>query len=355
MPKYKAVLFDFDGTLYDTSRGITRTYQKVLTERYGLGPFSDEQLRLGIGPPLVEVFENLYHIPHDECMHAAEAYIAAYGEFSLQYTEMYPGVKDALCRLYEGGVKLGIATSKNIPEVKRVLSRDGITDLFSAFGGPASVKDSANKALSINKALAQLDLQYETQSVLMVGDRCYDAEGAQNTALDFCAVTYAGFGEPGEFDPFPCVLRTKNPRDIADYVLGAASAGTVLYCEKGGELYFVLVTEKAGHTGLPKGHIERGETALQAALRETVEETGITAEPLPDFELKTEYTTPNGIEKTVSYYLARFDAATQHPADTDEVAAVRLLPEREALAAATHDSTRELLRAAAEHIRAEKR
>ena len=235
-----------------------------------------------------------------------------------------------------------------------MLNRDGIAELFSAFGGPADIHDSSNKALSINKALAQLDMQFDTASVLMVGDRCFDAEGAQNTQTDFCAVTYAGFGEPGEFDPYPCVLRTDNPRDIADYVLGVQCAGTVLFTEDAEGLKFAVITEKKGHTGCPKGHVEAGETLKEAALRETAEETGISAQLLPGFEHEIRYTTPIGIDKSVIYYLARFDSTAQQPANTGEVERVRLLPELQALAAVTHQSTRELLRAAAEHIKAGK-
>jgi 8-oxo-dGTP pyrophosphatase MutT (NUDIX family) len=39
---------------------------------------------------------------------------------------------------------------------------------------------------------------------------------------------------------------------------------------------FLLIRDSYGHWGFPKGHLERGESAAQAAARETTEETGLT-------------------------------------------------------------------------------
>ncbi len=49
------------------------------------------------------------------------------------------------------------------------------------------------------------------------------------------------------------------------------SAGAVLYTVIDGERRYVLVREKNGSYGLPKGHVEPGETLAQPALREVRE------------------------------------------------------------------------------------
>ena len=53
------------------------------------------------------------------------------------------------------------------------------------------------------------------------------------------------------------------------------SAGAVLYTFIDGVRHYVLVREKNGSYGLPKGHVEPGETLPQTALREVREETGL--------------------------------------------------------------------------------
>lgn len=85
------------------------------------------------------------------------------------------------------------------------------------------------------------------------------------------------------------------------------SAGAVLYCEQGGERQYVLVTELSGNTGLPKGHVEAGESEEQTALREIYEETGITATIVPGFGGEIVYPQGRGMLKHFTYFLARFD------------------------------------------------
>jgi len=62
------------------------------------------------------------------------------------------------------------------------------------------------------------------------------------------------------------------------------SAGIVIYREKDGERFYLILHYPSGHFDLPKGHIEGEETEKEAAIRELQEETGIT-----QIELKEGY------------------------------------------------------------------
>ena len=108
------------------------------------------------------------------------------------------------------------------------------------------------------------------------------------------------------------------------------SAGAVLYTVVNGEPRYILVTEKSGYVSLPKGHLEKGETPYQAAVREMREETGIsapltTAEPL----WQDGYALRDGGYKRVDYFLARFDGQTPVSC-CEDVVAVSLVPFRDA-------------------------
>jgi len=68
----------------------------------------------------------------------------------------------------------------------------------------------------------------------------------------------------------------------------------------------LLVCEREGYWGFPKGHLESGETALQAALRELKEETGIVKVDLQNEPIVKMYSfEKNGVQitKKVSYFL----------------------------------------------------
>ncbi len=122
------------------------------------------------------------------------------------------------------------------------------------------------------------------------------------------------------------------------------SAGAVLYTVVDGERRYVLVREKNGSYGLPKGHVEPGETLAETALREVREETGVRA-MLHTFQpvLTDEYPIAGGDIKRVSWFVAYY--ADQTPdADRTQVLGVLVLPIDAALKTLTYGSTKDILR-----------
>ncbi len=89
------------------------------------------------------------------------------------------------------------------------------------------------------------------------------------------------------------------------------SAGVVIFRKEGKVLKFLLLHYKfkSVYWDFPKGHIEQGETELQAAKREVYEETGIRElNFLLGFRTESRYFFRNNnqlVEKTVVYFLAQ--------------------------------------------------
>lgn len=86
------------------------------------------------------------------------------------------------------------------------------------------------------------------------------------------------------------------------------SSGIVLFRRVGNDVYFLLLHYPAGHWDFPKGHIERNESEIEAAIRELREETGIeNVEIYFGFRESIEYTytTKSGklSHKKVLYFL----------------------------------------------------
>lgn len=133
----------------------------------------------------------------------------------------------------------------------------------------------------------------------------------------------------------------------------AHSAGAVLYTVRDGEIRYLLVREKLGHTGFPKGHLEAGETVFDAADREIREETGLAAELQTAFRIETVYLLREGTKwKWVTYFAARYNAKDA-PAHTGEVADIMELPYDQAMEALTYQNTKDLLTEADRWIRSQ--
>lgn len=79
------------------------------------------------------------------------------------------------------------------------------------------------------------------------------------------------------------------------------SAGAVIFRREGSKIYYLLLHYASGHWDFPKGHIEKGESGRDAALREIKEETRI--EDLKFIE---------GFEEKISYFFKRKHRATDN-------------------------------------------
>lgn len=105
----------------------------------------------------------------------------------------------------------------------------------------------------------------------------------------------------------------------------------------------LLIQQRNGHWGFPKGHIEADETERNAAIRETKEETNIEVE-IEEGRIYTEnYITDKGNYKEVIYYTAK-KVSGEVKKQESEIREVKWFPIEEALDKLTYDNTRNLLK-----------
>lgn len=124
------------------------------------------------------------------------------------------------------------------------------------------------------------------------------------------------------------------------------SAGGVVV--RGQDVLVIVPTRRAADgsavLGLPKGHIDPGEDALAAAVREVREEAGVEVELVRELgEVRYWYTRDGrAVRKAVLFFLFRYVGGD--PADhDDEVQEARWMGLAEASAALTYDGEREIV------------
>jgi len=127
------------------------------------------------------------------------------------------------------------------------------------------------------------------------------------------------------------------------------SCGIIGFNKKYGDVQFLLVKHLAGHWAFPKGTQEKGESDLQTAQREFIEETGIKDFNILDMEPFTEKYSfvlsreNEKVEKAVLYFLAEVKD-TKVRVQEKEIQEYRWVIYAEALKLITHRGTAELLK-----------
>ncbi len=84
------------------------------------------------------------------------------------------------------------------------------------------------------------------------------------------------------------------------------SCGAVIYkVDENERISFLLIKQKTGHFGFPKGHVENDETEVETATREVKEETNLDVIIDTSFRMISTYSPVKGVLKDVIYFLAK--------------------------------------------------
>lgn len=120
------------------------------------------------------------------------------------------------------------------------------------------------------------------------------------------------------------------------------SAGAVIYTIINKEINYLLIKDFHGNFGFPKGHLEKDETEIDAAIREIKEEVGIDIILDTNFRKELNYIMPNGMNKKSVYYIG-FYKDQKINKQLEEVDETLLLPFSKAIDTLTFDNMKEAL------------
>ncbi len=192
--RWEVVLFDLDGTLTDPAEGITASLAHALTAMGRPVP-SREVLAGYIGPPLLGIFE-AEGVPVADRPAAIDAYRERFGNVGLFENEVYDGIPELLAAVRASGSRIGLATAKPDVFAERILDHFGLRPWFDVVGGSELDLRRTDKHEVIAWALDRLDHR-DRSTVVMVGDRRHDVDGARRCGVTSVGVTW-GYGSEDE-------------------------------------------------------------------------------------------------------------------------------------------------------------
>ncbi len=214
MKTYKALIFDLDGTLSDSHKGVYNSLAYGF-EKVGLPP-PDLQPSDYIGPP---VRQTLMGVLHDEAMteRILPFYQERYSAIGLYENDLYEGAPEMLAALRGKGYTMIIATTKPEVDAKSLLTHFDILRFFDFVAGASLDGTREAKTDVLRYGLAETKIDPAT--AVMIGDRHHDMEGARAIGAEAIGVLY-GFGTAEELSPYQPVYLAPTLRDLQAY-LGA--------------------------------------------------------------------------------------------------------------------------------------
>lgn len=210
LPWPEAVIFDMDGTLFQTETLLETAHSRLFDTLAREGLYTKE------APPIERVVGSLGMVLEDIWKRvmpdgSPEAHARA-NELLLRYEleelakgrgHLYPGVKETLSALRGRGIRLFVASNGLEPYVKGIAEAKGISSWFE---GLYSAGEFAT-ASKVELVRLLLDT-YGIARAWMAGDRSSDVEAGKANGLAVVGCDYAGFGREGELEGSDAVIRS---------------------------------------------------------------------------------------------------------------------------------------------------
>jgi HAD superfamily hydrolase (TIGR01509 family) len=184
-----AIIFDFDGTLADTQRGIIATAQEVL-RRMGREPADERALAATIGLPLRENFTRGAGLSEEEADRAVAIYREIFETFAIPAITVFPGVEEVLAALSARGVPMAVASSRgqhSLEGLMHHLGLDRYIPLTLVFGVETAARPKPAPDI-LYVILGKLGVKPE--EALVVGDTTFDIEMGRAAGCYTCGVSY---------------------------------------------------------------------------------------------------------------------------------------------------------------------
>ena len=186
-----AALFDFDGTLVDTTDLIYQSMRHATGEVLGR-EISRDVLMANVGQPLPRQME-LLSAEHAEAL--LDSYRLHNEENHDALIKEFPGVEESLARLKVAGVRVGVVTSKRRFSVDMALKNfPGLGDVVDQW---VTMEDTTEHKPRPEPLLKGLELlgNVPREQAAYVGDSPFDVAAAKAAGIESVAVSWGAFSE----------------------------------------------------------------------------------------------------------------------------------------------------------------
>lgn len=195
MNKLDSIIFDLDGTLWDSTDELLLAWNKVL-DKYDevVKKFSKEDIEGYMGTPITEIYNDFLHYIdpvtrkniEKDCNKSQMEHLEVYG------AKLFPGLENLLKELTKN-YKLFIVSNCQDGYIETFMKFNGFEDYFIDFEHPGRT------GLSKGENIKLIIKRNKLTKAIYIGDTKGDSEAARHAAIPFVYARY-GFGEVEDYD-----------------------------------------------------------------------------------------------------------------------------------------------------------
>ena len=211
------LIFDLDGTLIDSSRDLANSVNATRAH-LGLAPIENEIVYsyVGNGAPVL-IRKALGPAYADDAVESALQYfLSYYREHMLDYTTLYPGMRELLDQFHAARIKMAVLTNKPVRFSQAIVDGLGLAGHFERVYGGNSFEQKKPHPIGIETLMAECGAA--RADTAMIGDSSVDVQTARNASVTAYGVTW-GF-QPETFAAYPPDFLIDRPQELVDRVIG---------------------------------------------------------------------------------------------------------------------------------------
>jgi len=213
----KLIIFDLDGTLLDTGRGIVKSVAFTL-KKMGLSVPNEADCKSFVGPPFKKRFLELFNTDEKTADAALTIFREEYGKGDVFLADRYLGMEECLAALREH-FSLAVATNKCEDHAVKLLDKFGLSQFFRVICG-SDAAATMTKEQIVAKAANKLGVSHK--DCFVIGDSDNDANAATNLGMQFIGVTYGyGFKNLADLKRYPHVGCAESPSNLMKIIKAA--------------------------------------------------------------------------------------------------------------------------------------
>jgi phosphoglycolate phosphatase len=213
---FSSVIFDFDYTLADSSKGVIECVNYAF-RTMNLPEVSEAVIRGTIGVSLRETFRILTQEAHENRSDEFNRlFTERADEVMLDRIALFDSVKPTIEKLVGSGLTLGIVSTKFRYRIEAFLQRENIADSFKVVVGGEDVIAHKPDPTGLRMVIDRLG--NTPSNVVYVGDSVVDAETAKRASMPFVAVL-SGVTSKTAFRGYAPLAIIDNLRSLPQLVL----------------------------------------------------------------------------------------------------------------------------------------